>query len=392
MLDESVIRNLSKENSEPTWLLQARLNAFKHFNELPLEHSELFKKYAEDYAFDCNGLQQKSIHFELSEEARKKGVKIFTAPKILQDAEFQKAMNIFENRDKLSAFANAFFNTGYILYIPKDSQLDSPIYINFAVDSSIVAKNLIFAAANCNVAIVEKIFSENKAASFYASDLQIFAEESSLVEHYCIQNANQNCLAFVNKCGKAKREASIKFFAANFGSAKSRLRTNLQLIGTAASAENNEIIFGNRSQKFDTMTSIATTAAVSKGESHTRGLFSGRSSAVIKGQVLVEKGAEKADMYLSQHSILLTKDARANTIPCLEIKEENVSRATHSTSVSHIDEDHIFYLTSRGILEADARKLIILGFLEKLIRKIKNRSLQEEVSKLVEEKFGEENA
>lgn len=391
---EETIRNISQANAEPDTVLQKRLDAFKIFQEAPLEKLELFKKYAkhDTYDFPEVQLKQGELEFEMPKIAERVGVMLLPIVDALGRPAFTNVFEkIFNNEDKFSAFANAFFNSGYLLYVPDDVQLLAPIVFKVKVESPVISKGIIIAGLNSSFAVFEEIISNDGLASVYSSHVDVFAEEGSNVNYTVMQDLNTGTLAFLNKNAYTQKDSSANFYSAIFGGAKVRTRTSISLQQPGTVGKNFEIIFGNQSQRFDLTSKIHSSAELTKGESHSRGLFSGKSKALIKGQVIVEKGAKNSDTYLTQHGMLLSKDASANAIPCLEIQEQDVRRATHSASVAPIDEEHIFYLSSRGLANAEARKLIVVAFLETLLKNIQIPEVREKISQRIEQKFGEEN-
>ncbi len=391
---EETIKNISEANAESEFLLKERLNAFKNFNELSLENSEVFKKYTKHESYDLPEIKIGSaeIEFELPKVADNIGIILLPIAEALGDSNFKTILEkIFNNEDKFSAFTNAFFNSGYFLYIPNNIQLKVPIIFRTKIGTPSFSKNIILGGTNSKFTVLEKIESINNESSIHSIQLDIFAEEGAKIEHVFMQDLNLNTIEFLNRVSHTQKDSNVNFHSVIFGGQRIRARTNINLEKNGAIGKNFEIIFGKESQRFDSLSTVHSKSDFTKGESHSRGLFTGKSKALIKGLVRVESGAKKSDTYLTQHGMLLSKEASADTIPCLEILEEDVLRATHSASVSPIDDDQIFYLTSHGLEESDARKLIIQGFATTLLKNIDLKEIREDISNQLEKKIGEEN-
>jgi Fe-S cluster assembly protein SufD len=99
-----------------------------------------------------------------------------------------------------------------------------------------------------------------------------------------------------------------------------------------------------------------------------RGILNGRASSVWRGMIKVDPGAQQTDAFQECRNLLLTKRAHADAIPGLEILANDV-RCTHAAAVAQIDPEQLFYLRSRGLVEADARRLVIEGFLAELVQR-----------------------
>ena len=116
------------------------------------------------------------------------------------------------------------------------------------------------------------------------------------------------------------------------------------------------------------------------------GVLKDKSNSIFKGMIKISEFAKYCNSFLSEHAMLLSKDAKAKAIPGLEI-ETNEVKATHSASVSQIEEDKIFYLMSRGLSDEDAKKMIAFGFFEPVIQKMLLDEMKVKVSHLLELKW-----
>ena len=102
--------------------------------------------------------------------------------------------------------------------------------------------------------------------------------------------------------------------------------------------------------------------------------------------IRIEKEAKNSRAYLAEHGMILSKDARADAIPGLEI-ETNEVKATHSASVAQINDEELFYLMSRGLSEDDSRKLIIIGFFEPLVERIPVPEIAKRIRRIIDLKW-----
>ncbi len=99
-----------------------------------------------------------------------------------------------------------------------------------------------------------------------------------------------------------------------------------------------------------------------------RGVLPGRSSAVWKGNIIVDPGAQKTDAFQDSRNLLLSKRAHADAIPGLEIQANDV-RCTHAAAVAQVDPEQLFYLRSHGLDLDVARRLVVEGFLSALVER-----------------------
>ena len=125
------------------------------------------------------------------------------------------------------------------------------------------------------------------------------------------------------------------------------------------------LFFGSRN-RFELLTSVVHRARDTFSRTLVRGVLEGDAAVHFEGRVAIEKGAKNADGDLKGHAILLSKTAKAVMIPRLEVLENEV-KAGHGASVGKIDEEQLFYIMSRGLNLAGAKRIIIQGFLNTLL-------------------------
>ncbi|MBI5354980.1 MAG: SufD family Fe-S cluster assembly protein, partial [Candidatus Aenigmarchaeota archaeon] len=117
-----------------------------------------------------------------------------------------------------------------------------------------------------------------------------------------------------------------------------------------------------------------------------RGVLKDTSSSIYRGLIKIEKNAQQTNSYLSEHSLMIGKNALANSIPSLEIDANDV-KASHGSTTGKIDEEQIFYLMSRGLSRRESERLIIEGFFIPIIEKIPLQEVRERIAAAVTRKM-----
>jgi Fe-S cluster assembly protein SufD len=102
------------------------------------------------------------------------------------------------------------------------------------------------------------------------------------------------------------------------------------------------------------------------------------------GNVLIRKVAEGIDTYEENRNLVLTDGCQADSVPNLEIETGEIAGAGHASATGRFDDEQLFYLRSRGIEETEARRLVVHGFFNELIRKIDVPELEEQLYATVE--------
>jgi Fe-S cluster assembly protein SufB/Fe-S cluster assembly protein SufD len=202
--------------------------------------------------------------------------------------------------------------------------------------------------------------------------LETYLGSNAEVEMITLQAMGNESVHFSNRKAFLERDARIKWYLGAFGTSLSRYKVDSVLRGEGASAEHIEIIVGNKNQAFDVTANTIHLGPNSKGRVLAKSVLKDTAKSVFKGMIRIGKNAKASESYLAGHAILLDKGAKSDSIPGLEI-ETNEVKATHSASVAQMDEEQMFYLMSRGYSKEGARKVIIDGFLEPLVRRMNPR-------------------
>jgi len=421
--------------SEPEWLLEHRKKSFALFEQLPLEKSELFKNY-----INLTGMKRdfrisspyevakvpKNLQFALGKksefsirqidskteanipkEISEKGVILedmmtaLTFPKerssstvrnhtFLED--YFKKKVLPPEEEKMAAFNNAFFNSGFFLYVPENVNVQIPLHNTLLMASentSVIAQNVIILGNNASATIIDESYSQD-CNSLYSNSTEVLLNNGASLQIGSMQNFGSNVVSFVNKKAQLEKDSKISWSSGLFGGSFNLSKTENVLKGDGSEAQDFEVVFGGQTQKFDVASNLRHVGMSTTGRVIVKGVFKDSSRAVIKGMINIGDKAKNTQAYLAEHAILLSKEARADAIPGLEIANNEV-KATHSASVAQISEEQIFYLTSRGFTTEEAKKLIVLGFFEPLVRQISLNEVKVRIKALAEMKWNSES-
>jgi Fe-S cluster assembly protein SufD len=202
-----------------------------------------------------------------------------------------------------------------------------------------------------------------------------------------IQDLPPSQVAFQHRHAAIGEGATLHWALAQLGSRLTRSRVDNRLEGDRSSVEQVEIVFGTDEQLFDLTSYTRHLGRDTTGNLLSKGALLDRARSYMKGLITIEKSAIGTDSYLGEFGMNLSKATRAVAIPSLEIDQPDCRRAMHSSSVGPIDPNQLFYLESRGISPVDARKFIVLGFLEPVVARVPLESAQELLRGLLEEKW-----
>jgi len=424
-LDPNILKEISYYLNEPSWLREERIRAWEIFNKLPIEVSPLYVKHHDitrvnlaDAVFDLKkGIRSIDIIDELLDQIeslpfvclidgevykvnipkplKEKGLEIHSISELLREESNAKKLmslkTLKPEEDKFQAFNDAFFNSGFFINVPNGLILKLPLRImNFQSEEGKIKaiKNFIYVGADSRLTILEENYSlkEEQRQSLYSMNLNLSLGEAAEVEYILINDFNKQTNYFVNRRASCGKDSKITWVILNFGSLTTRAKTDNAMNESGVISNMNEIVVGDAQQVFDLTTYLSHNAPFTKGVSMTKGVLKDESRALFKGLIFIDEIAKNADAYLAEHAMILNRGARADSIPGLEIKNNEV-RATHSASVAQVDEEQIFYLMSRGLSEEEAKKFLTLAFFQPLIDQIPAELIKEEITNLIENKL-----
>ena len=172
-----------------------------------------------------------------------------------------------------------------------------------------------------------------------------------------------------------------------FGGASGRVRTETLLAGEGAEAKVTGAYAPHARQHIDFDTKQEHGAPNTTSDLAFRGILAERSSAVWRGMIKVDPGAQQTDAFQECRNLLISKRAHADAIPGLEILANDV-RCTHAAAVAQIDREQLFYLRARGLPQAVAERLVIEGFMAELVERFEEGPTREALAAALEARLG----
>jgi len=403
-IDSSLVEQISAKKNEPDWLKEYRKNSLSVYHDLPQEVSPLYNKYTDarrmnpeqvslsldsdssipdfltkrlDEIKNETSIVQigSNIHStNVQDELKSKGLIISSLDDALEDYSklIQKTLEGSNSKeDKYTALNNAAFNSGIFIYIPQNMIIDKPIHLITCLSLdriSTISRNIIVAEKNTQASIVQELYApKTSKQQAYLELLNTSIGENTKLNFTTMQIMDQSTVNFSTRSTSLAQDAKINWYIGLFGAMLSRYRINYHLNGTGASVNDAEVIFGNNDQSFDLNTIVNHNAQSTEGKVVEKSILKDTSKSLFKGMIRINEQAAHSNSFLSGRSILLSKGAKSDSIPGLEIFTNDV-RATHSASVAQLDDEQIFYLGTRCLSYSEAERIIIEGFLEPLSR------------------------
>ncbi len=181
------------------------------------------------------------------------------------------------------------------------------------------------------------------------------------------------------------RDASVKHTAISFGGDVVRMHANVEYAGPGGSAELLGLYFADAGQHLEHRLFVDHNAPKTKSNVLYKGALQGNGAHTVWiGNVLIRKVAEGIETYEENRNLVLTEGGQADSVPNLEIETGEIEGAGHASATARFDDEQLFYLRSRGVSEKEARRLVVHGFFNDLIRRVGVPSIEEHLLQTVE--------
>jgi Fe-S cluster assembly protein SufD len=215
---------------------------------------------------------------------------------------------------------------------------------------------------------------------------ELVVGDAARLRYLCGQGLSEKNWVFGAQRGVVGRDASLDWVALGFGSQSGHVLMETRLAGEGADARVTGAYATHGRQHIDFDTTQEHAAPNTTSDLAFRGVLQDRSSAVWKGNIIVDPGAQKTDAFQESRNLLISKRAHADAIPGLEIQANDV-RCTHAAAVAQVDPEQLFYLRSRGLREDVAKQLVIEGFLAALVERFEQGSVREVLTDVLERRL-----
>jgi Fe-S cluster assembly protein SufD len=224
-----------------------------------------------------------------------------------------------------------------------------------------------------------------KGSATFADNVEIVVGESAHLTVISIQDWADDAVHHTHHHGLVKRDGVLRHLAVSFGGDLVRMNTSVEYSGPGGEVELLGLYFADAGQHLEHRLFVDHNAPKTKSNVDYKGALQGVGAhAVWIGDVLIRQVAEGIETYESNRNLVLTDGARADSVPNLEIETGEIAGAGHASTTGRFDDEQLFYLRSRGIDEAEARRLVVHGFFADIIRKIGIPSIEERLMEAVE--------
>ena len=227
--------------------------------------------------------------------------------------------------------------------------------------------------------------AKGQPATLFGGVVEIALGEGSKVEYFTIENWGPRVFAFNQRAAAVLKDANMHWVFGVLGGRVVRSHCDTELVGKGANTQTRGIYLTGSHQAFDLTSLTHHVAEGCTGDILFKGALRDESRAGFAGMIRVEHGAQQTNSYLSDHILFLSEQAKADSVPGLEILANDV-KCSHGATIGMIDEEQVFYLRSRGLPRIEAEKLIVGGFFEPVLQKMPLESMREFVRQFIQQK------
>ncbi|HEY7398722.1 MAG TPA: Fe-S cluster assembly protein SufD [Gaiellaceae bacterium] len=320
------------------------------------------------------------------------GIEIVSAPDGVTfeplPADYEARLIPEDDRFALENLAN--WRHGLLVRVPKGVELDRPLYVTVTSNGgSLYWRMVVEAEEGSRFTLIEDISSSAPDAIAYTNAVvELFVQQSAKVEYVSLQSLSQETWHFGRHRALLDRDAELDWVIGGFGSKRGKVWVENDLAGPGATSRVTGAYFADGDQHLDYDTFQEHIAPNTESDFAFKGALRERASAVWRGMIRVEEGAQKTNAYQENRNLLLSDTAHADSIPGLEIMANDV-RCTHGATLGRVDREELFYLMTRGLSRAEAERLIVRGFFQDVLDRIELEPVREALGAALEARIPE---
>lgn len=296
----------------------------------------------------------------------------------------------------LHALNAALFAGGAFIRVPRGTRLEAPIHLLFVTTASgeraplraVFPRVIVDVEREAEATIIESYASADREAAYWmASAVEAFVADGARLTAYKVQRESESAYHTATTAARLGRDARFDLTTINLGARLSRHDIGVELPHEGAECWVDGLYIVGGEQHTDTHSTIDHISPHCASHQIYKGILDGRSRAVFNGKVFVRRDARLTDAQQTNKNLLLSREARVDTKPQLEIFNDDV-KCAHGATVGQLEEEELFYLTSRGLPEAAARNLLTYGFAEEIVEKVKISSIKKQLDEAILNRLG----
>ncbi len=416
-LTEEIIREMWANKNEPEWMLDFRLKSLEIYHKLDIpswvpdisglnmenivtyvkpkvDMKESWEEVPDDIksTFDRLGIPEAErtslagvgaqydsevVYHSIQEDLVKQGViytDIETALREHEDIVKEYFMTLVPPTDhKFAALHGAVWSGGSFVYVPKGVEVEIPLQSYFRLNAPGAGQfehTMIIIEEGAKAHFIEGCSAPKySVANLHAGCVELFVKDNATLRYSTIENWSKNMYNLNTKRAVVGKNGTIEWVSGSFGSHTSCLYPMSILKGEGAHCEFTGVTFAGEGQTLDTGSKVIHAAPHTTSNVNSKSISKSGGTAIYRGVLKIAKNAEHSKATVSCESLMLDQESCSDTIPAIIIENDNVDLG-HEAKIGRISDEAIFYLMTRGISEAEARAMLVRGFVEPISKEL----------------------
>jgi Fe-S cluster assembly protein SufD len=291
--------------------------------------------------------------------------------------------------DKPGALNAARWDSGLFVYVPKGIHLEFPVEaITSATGASgrVFGRTLVVVEEGAKATVIDRYASPDLPGQVnVATVVELFVAQGGELEHVSVIDWGSGVRHHAIVQASVEKDAKVRSVVVTLGGDVVRVEPTLRCVGQGADARALGLYFASGDQHFEHRVISRHEAPNAYSNLLYKGAIKDAAHTVFFGNLVVPPGAPGTDAYQTNRNLVLNEGARADTIPFLEIETAEV-KCSHAGAVSRVDDEHLFYLESRGVPRDVAKQLIVEGFCQEVLDEVELEELRDELNAAIERK------
>jgi Fe-S cluster assembly protein SufD len=277
------------------------------------------------------------------------------------------------SRTRFTALHTAFRSGGTFVFVPRNVRVELPLQTLTYVDHdgmAVFPHTLLVLEEGAELTFIDRYVSPDVDRVLSDAVVELYLGPGSRLRYVSLQDWGRGVTHVSVQRAVLDRDAELRSLAVSFGGSLSRTEVESILEGDGGSSEMLGVYFADGDQHFDHRSIQDHLGSQTASDLLYKGALKGRSRTIYSGTVIIRQGAHKCDAYQTNRNVLLSEQAKADSIPNLEILSNDPVRCGHAASLGPVDDDQLFYLQSRGIPFEEAERLIVFGFFQEVLDRV----------------------
>ncbi|MCY3018831.1 MAG: Fe-S cluster assembly protein SufD [Planctomycetota bacterium] len=301
------------------------------------------------------------------------------------------ALEVGDGR-KFRALNQALWDCGYVCHVPRGVEVELPARAEFRTrpgEDGIFPHNLVVLDEGASATVIESYVSHTAGKGLCCPQTEVLLGVGARLRYILLQATGPEVVHIGAHRAHQYADSRLTLASAHLGSRLEKSFLGTRLLAPRARANLSGLYCGTGAQKLHLDTLQHHVAPECASDLLYKGALGGHARGVYRGMIHLEPGAQKTDAYQRNRALLLSDAARIDSIPGLEILANDV-RCSHGATAGQVDPEMMFYLMSRGLPRLEARRMIIDGFLDEVLRRFALEAVIAPLRELVDGKLGHE--